>query len=379
MFGLKKKWLAVVWSPWLLGLALSVALTGGLIAGWFCVIDDHWRADWLGPSHHLRVSDIWSALMGTEVGTLGTDNRFKPIFYLHATIETAMFGEHVGLYYALRVVYFAAFLGASGWLAARVLGPVMGALLMIGLAGWGVWINLWTLSLGATEQVAIPGITLLILAYGRAARAFIDDSRLPRWTILAAAAGTGIAAGAKENFPFLLLPFIVFVTVGMWKKRIRVIDLCYAAPFLAVPALVLYHLWEARSATADYYGLDNSILHRLAAIVNARVYAGLVAVSTLCALLLSWIAWHKAADDRTHRSIFAALGMVVIANLYLLWEIFFYNDRLPAFNRYDFPSMQLPLLTLGGIVALLHHAAIGRGRWLLLLAHGALVLCAFIP
>ena len=98
------------------------------MAGWFCVIDDHRRADWLGPSHHLPVSDIWSALMGAEVGTLGTDNRFKPIFYLHATLETAIFCEHIGLYDALGVVNFAEFLAASGWLAARVIGPAMGAL-----------------------------------------------------------------------------------------------------------------------------------------------------------------------------------------------------------------------------------------------------------
>src|SRR5262249_26373866 len=265
----------------------------------------------------------------------------------------------------------------SGWLAARVIGPAMGALLMVGLAGWGVWVNLWTLSLGATEQVAIPGITLLILAYGRAARAFIDDARLPRWTVLAAAVGTGVAAGSKENFPFLLLPFSVFVAVGVWRKHIRALDLCCAMPFLAVPALVLHDLWQAHFASVDFYGVDNSIVHRLAGIGHAWIYAGIVAVSTLCALLLCWIAWHKAKeDDRTHRSIAVALAVVVIANLYLLWEIFFYNGRLPALNRYDFPSMLLPLLTLGGITALLHHVADGHSRWLLPSAHAALVACA---
>src|SRR5215469_12052903 len=100
------------------------------------------------------------------------------------------------------------------------------------------------------------------------------------------------------------MPFIVLVAVGIWKKRIRVIDLCYAMPFLTVPALVLYHLWEAVSATADYYG-DNSVVQRLAGITDA----GVVAVSTLCALLPAWIAWHRAMDDRSHRSISAALGM----------------------------------------------------------------------
>jgi hypothetical protein len=378
--GLCEKKRLVAWLPSLLGVGLAVTLIGGMMGAWFCINDDHMHVDWLNAQNHGSLSGIWSALMGTEFGEFGSSIRFKPVFWLHAVLENAAFGEHVGFYYALRVFYFAMFLGAVGWLAARVLGPISSVILVVGLSGWRLWINLWTLSLGSTEAIAVPGIALVIIGYGAAARSIIDDTLIPRWTIRVVAIGTTIAAGSKESFPFLLLPFICFLAVCAWKKRVREIDLFWIAPFLVVPLLVIWTLWIARIPQADFYGIDNSVWHRIGAILQARIYAGVAVLSAIGGLLLTKIALGSAQNNsRTQRAIYIAFGTVAITVCYLLWEVFFFNGRLPAGNRYDFPSMLLPLVILGGLVVLLRYAFPLRNKWLGQAFQVFMLACAFVP
>src|SRR5215469_8266101 len=110
--------------PWIWGLALSITLTGRMIFADYNLNEDHWIVLWLGESGHFPFSKIWHALLETEVGTLGSGGRFRPIYWLHLELETWLFGDRPELYYALRILYFGLLLGVICRIAARCIGLV---------------------------------------------------------------------------------------------------------------------------------------------------------------------------------------------------------------------------------------------------------------
>jgi hypothetical protein len=143
-------------APWVWGLALAVMTIGGMVLADFCIVDDWLVVRWFGDGDGLPFSRIWPALLETEVGGVGSAGRFRPIFFLHLELEAWLFGDRAGLYQALRVLYFGLFLGAVGRVAVRCIGLLPAFALVAGIAGLGFWSDLWTRSLGPTEQFGTP-------------------------------------------------------------------------------------------------------------------------------------------------------------------------------------------------------------------------------
>ena len=360
-------------TPWVWGVALAVILSGGMVLADFCIVDDWLVANWLGNSGGFPFSRIWPALLETEVGGLGSAGRFRPIFYLYLEVEAWLFGDRAGLYQALRVLYFGFFLGAASRIAIRCIGQLPALALVGGIAGLGFWSDVWTRSLGPAEQLAILGVSLLLVAYDTIVPRFVSGRRIPAWALPVASLGTAIAAGSKENFIFLMALLGPVALALVVTRRIRPVSAILALPPLIVPTLVIYALYSIAGNSQDFYGVDNSIPHRLAEML---AWAQLTAqpflvpfafVASVLAAPLALLAYRRSplARPQRLRAIIAFLGLTGFLAVYVLWEMFFYNGRLPSSIRYDFPILLLPPAIALGFAGFVRYTLLsGEGlRW----------------
>ena len=359
--------------PWLWGLAVAVLLTGGMVFADFSIVDDHREALWLGSNGSLPFSRIWPYLLETEVGSLGSGGRFRPIFILYLELEAWLLGDRPGLYHALRVLYFGLFLGAAGRIAVRCIGLLPALAMVIGIAGLGFWSNLWTLSFGPAEQLAILGISLVLIACDAIVPRLVSGERIPGWALPVASFGTAIAAGSKENFIFLLVALGPLALAMAAMRRLRLVSAILALPPLIVPVLVIYSLRSAARNSRDLYGVDNSIIHRLAELVALPqllaqpFFVPFALAAAVLAVPLSLLAYRRSPLPRQQRNwaILVFLGFTGFLALYVLWELFFYNGRLPSDIRYDFPILLLPPSIALGFAAFIRYALLPGGgrRW----------------
>jgi len=359
--------------PWVWGLALAVILTGGMVWADFCIVDDHYEALWLGSGGTFPFVRIWPALLDTEVGSLGSGGRFRPIYFLYLELETWLLGDRPGLYHALRILYFGLFLSVAGRVAIRCAGIVPALALVAAIAGLKFWSNLWTLSFGPAEQIAVVGVSLLLLACDTIVPRFVSGDSIPTWALPVASIGTAIAAGSKENFVFLLAALGLLTLALAMARRLSPVSAILALPPLAVPALVLYALLSAAGNGQDFYGVDNSITHRLVAFLAFRqllaqpAFVPFALASIMLAGALSLLAHRRSPLPRPQRqrAIVVFLGFTGFLGLYVLWEMFFYNGRLPSGSRYDFPILLLPPSIMLGFLAFIRYAFLPGGgrRW----------------
>jgi len=358
---------------WTWGLSLAVILTGGMVFADFCIIDDWLVTRFLAPGDGLPFSRIWPALLETEVGGIGAAGRFRPIFFLHLELETWLFGDQPSLYRVLRVVYFGLFLGAASRIAARCIGLLPALLMVGGIAGLGFWSNVWTRSLGPAEQSAVFGIALFLLACDTIVPRLVSGRRIPGWALPVASVGVAIAAGSKENFVFLLVLLCPAALTMAVMRRLSPVSAILALPPLMVAMLVIYALHAVARNSQDFYGADNSITHRLTAmlalpqLVSQPFLVPFALAASGLAVPLAVLAYRRSPlpVPQRLRVIVVFLGFTGFLVLYELWELFFYNGRLPSGIRYDFPILLLPLSIALGFAAFTGHALLPGGgrRW----------------
>jgi hypothetical protein len=358
---------------WVWGLGLAVILTGGMVFADFCIIDDWLVTRWLGPGDGLPFSRIWSALMETEVGGVGAAGRFRPIFFLHLELETWLFGDQPSLYRALRVLYFGLFLGAVGRIAVRCIGLLPGLVLVACIAGLGFWSSVWTRSLGPAEQSAVFGIALVLLGCDSIVPRLVSGRRIPGWALPVASVGVAIAAGSKENFVFLLAMLCPVALTMAVMRRLSPVSAILALPPMMVAMLVVYALHAVAGNSHDFYGVDNSVSHRMAAMLAlpqlvAQPFLVPFALAAFgLAVPLAVLAQRRSPlpPPQRLRAIVVFLALTGFLALYELWELFFYNGRLPSGIRYDFPILLLPLAIALGFAAFTGYALLPGGgrRW----------------
>ena len=360
---------AVRYVPWIWGMGIALILTGRMVLGGFCIVDDHYEALWLTGG--FPFSKLWPALLATEVGHLGSGDRFRPVYLFYLELEAWIFGNHPGIYHALRVLYFGIFLGAGCRVATRCVGLLPALALVVGISGVGIWDNLWTLSFGPAEQVAIIGISLLLIACETIVSRFVADERIPSWALPMASLGTAIAAGSKENFIFVVVNLGAAATITVVNQRVRAVSAALSLAPLIVPALVLYALASAALKTRDFYGADNSIAHRLAEtfgfhqMVARPLFVPFAIAAVLVAPAFVWMTYRRSLLPRPQlrRAIVVFLGQISILAFYIIWEIFFYDGRLPSRIRYDFPILLLPPSIALGFAAYLRYTSFVDKGW----------------
>ena len=357
--------------PWIWGLGLAAILIGRMIFADFCIIDDHWKALWLGETGSFPFSKIWPAAMSAELGSLGSGGRYKPVWILYIELETWLFGDRPRLYHGLRILYFALFFGTLCRIAAQCIGLAPALLFVTGITGLRFWSNLWTLSLGPLEQLAAAGVALLMIAYDTIVPRYVSGADIPVWALPTASLGTAIAAGSKENFVFLLAIFgAVAITLAL-TRRLRIASAILALPPLVVPALVLYALASAAGNSQDYYGVDNSVAHRLAALLDLRqvldrpFFVPFVLAALLLAAPLAWLVYRRSPlpQSQRRRATLVFIGFIGFLAAYTLWELFFYNGRLPSGIRYDFPILLFPPSIALGFAAFVRYTLLVSKGW----------------
>jgi hypothetical protein len=142
---------------------------------------------------------------------------------------------------------------------------------------------------------------------------------------------------------------------------------------LAVPALVLYALALYAGNTVDFYGVDNSVAHRLAEMLNWHEMLGrplfvpFALAATLLAVPLAWLGYRRSSLPRPQRgrATLVFTGFIGLLAAYMLWELFFYNGRLPSGIRFDFPILLLPASIVLGFAAFTRYVLVPAGglRW----------------
>src|ERR1035437_9029275 len=89
----------------LFGLCLACALFYPNFSAQWGLTDDHEIIRYVGDDHVLRFSEIPNMLMKTEAGNpWGSKPRYRPVYYSLRLCETALWGDHVFLWYLFRVV-----------------------------------------------------------------------------------------------------------------------------------------------------------------------------------------------------------------------------------------------------------------------------------
>lgn len=313
----------------------------------FCIVDDYVQALWLTPGSTLSANNLWSTLLSTtEVGGWGTGDRFRPIYFAYMELETWVFGDQPGIFHAVRILFFGLFLGVLGKAFAKSIGLIP-ALIVVGLvAGFAFWSNVWTLSFGPAEQIAVLGTAITILAYTTIVPRLVEDEPMPAWALPLAGLGTAVAAGSKENFAWLLGPLLVASAIMWARRRLSSLSAALTLPMVSVPLLVLHAIYEAARHMQHADRSGSVIGHRLSTLLAQPFFPGFALGAVLLATATVLMAYRhsRLPPQILTRGAVAFLMIVSFLALDIFWETFFYEGQIPTGTRYDFPILLLPLI-----------------------------------
>jgi hypothetical protein len=344
------------------GFALSLFLIGRLVFSGFSILDDHQIIEWIGLQDYLSFGHIWSTLMSSPL--MSSSPRFQPILYLLIAIEAASFGKTPIGYHLIQVLWFAIFLWAVAWACFRSVGIIVGIVLLFLTVQFEFWNNVFTNSLWASEQHAAMGFGLAIFGIGGGISWFINGYRERMdAAVLLLGSGSLICLGVKENFIFLLVPFLILFVLAVAERRIGVVALSSASVILLLDLAIFGEIIRRNlGRSMDIYGHDNSILHRLDILVQSTLMP-MAAFSIALGFLIIGIA-RGFCTKHDFRKLACAGALSVFSGIYLAWEIFFYVGQLPSNGRYDFPSALCRVIILAVlsyvVVVLLHSRFAGK-------------------
>lgn len=215
----------------------------------FGPIDDHEPLRWMGRDSRLGWTEIPGVLLNdTEVGALGADGRFRPVYYTVRAIQAAAFGDHVTWWYVSVLIAFAITCGVTGYVFARwvvaaaklyephqerlvlVVTSIVGSVLVLTLPAWqGIVVRL-----GPSEQVGMVAVAVTALGLTELG---LGSGRGWWWIV---AGGSAVAVMSKEN---LLGVGIVVTTLACsgWRtdSERRRLAVCAGAPVVAMGLVML--------------------------------------------------------------------------------------------------------------------------------------------
>ena len=306
------------------------------------MIDDHEIFSFLGPGLHLPLTDIWSTLLAkTEVGTL--QGRFRPGYYVFKLIETSLWGDNVHLWYLVRTIGFAIFLGSIWWFMRRFAGIWLSGVLTVYVSLLPLWAGIWA-RLGPSEIYGASCIGIMLFA--AYFLLFSDTPRTRNVSAVALMLSTVALVGMKETFiPIAGGTIAVFILVGIRKQLSPVVIAILMLVVLASLGGIVFVVGKQVTASgADYYAKSVELWPVLAFAGKGFLFAvertwWLYAIPTLLfgALL--------AIQRRPLRSWIMASSMTIGAYGFLVAmyaiQCALYRSEFPLNTRYDFPAMLL--------------------------------------
>lgn len=316
----------------------SVLLTGYLFGGnlfarW-SIFDDHEIMWFLGRADRLPVSEIVPRMMQTELSADSTTPRFRPAYYALRLIESAAWGKHPGLWYGSHLGILLLFLIAVWLTASRRIGFVPAGLLSLYTLTFTFWSGIFS-TLGPGETYATLGLGLFVIGFDRA----WDDSGLSRGSLLLLL-GTVCAAGSKENFIVLLIPWGVLMARAARRGNLRWLP---AAPFglaAAWSGWIAYSVIRRMQASgADVYGNPIGPGERLAVLLEALRDPRITPLYVAAGLLLLIWAWVRTQQTTVAGASLAGAGAVVLLAVLYVSQVIFYAGAWPTGTRYDLPGL----------------------------------------
>lgn len=309
------------------------------------MIDDHEIAMFLGSDGKIKLSEIPSLLMTTEVGQWGSNLRYRPSYYTMRIVESALWRDNANLWYGARYTILVLSMVLGFTILSIYFPQIISYFFVFYVMTMPFWPDILT-RLGPSETYAM--FTVLIFVYG------IIKNNLSLITI-----GYIISVGSKENL-IVLLPILYFWIFHKYltKKLTR-------NEIIMTGILTIYTLFIAGSilvatgkSGSDFYKTDISYRYRITRfvwdipkIVMARhmIPSLIIMIIAMGVTIRIWFleGWRKLLASKIAQQVFI---MVIILTI-IASQFIFYINQLPSNMRYDFPVM--PLFPIVDLIAIL--------------------------
>jgi hypothetical protein len=320
-------------------LAMVVSLFGRVTAAKWNINDDHEIMLFLGPDGKLPPSEILKSLSLTEVGALGSVERFRPSYYLLRISECALCGANPACWYTTRLILLWLGLSLIWLLILPRLGWLGGGMLCAYILTFAYWLELVG-KLGPGETYAVLGLPLYIWGVTNALR---QNTKVTREVLagLALFLGSVTCMGSKENFLLLAIPsaFVAYKAVRARKYYLLGFATGSLAFALFVGGAVIFSISHTGT---DYYANTVSPLSRFNYLLESMLYeknflplAVLLGLTTALAGLLLV----RGLSSEKRKTIFQIMLWFLVLLAIYCSQIIFYNGAWPAGNRYDFPGL----------------------------------------
>ena len=339
-----------IWILFLSSAAIAVFLLGANIKAQWWVIDDHEIAYFLGSDKVLRADEIWGRLIrDTEVGQNVQLPRFRPVYYTLRLLECWAWGASPSLWYEFRILIYAFFIGSFWYLISHKVGCVIGGLISLSVAMQTYWADIFS-RLGPSEVYTVLGLGVffwgIYIVY--------TSNKVTGWWLLFS--GVVLCSGSKENFLFLILPFL-YIVWDFYKQG----KLKSSRVALSLGTLI-WMLWIgfmvvslAISHGGDVYGNSVGIKARILNMVRLAGRVDIIMLLLVCAILLLYsIRLFRLKDIPEKEQDQRNVAAVIILSLIYISQIYFYNGNWPIGNRYDFPGVLVGPLLLSIFIAFLN-------------------------
>jgi len=336
------------WLPWIIFLLFGYFLVGNNFASKLGIIDDHEIPMFMGSDGAVKLSEIPSAIMSSEVGKWGEALRYRPSYYTLRVLETALWGDNEMLWYLTRYLILVAGM-YLGWRIMTIYMPsIVSYLFIFYLLTIPFWSDLLS-RLGPSEIYGVLAIPLFV--YG------MIKHRL--WMITL---GYIIAVGSKENFLILFPILLLYAGYRVYRRIISPRELIIYLILSLYTIFIVAGIQIATSKSgADVYGEAISYSERFATLYKHKRY--IIESRHLHLAILVYLAgfisvlrmvYTKGIKALAGNTIANHLGLGMILGLSLASQYIFYNNQIPTNIRYDFPAMLLfPIIQLVAVSLLI--------------------------
>jgi len=309
----------------------------------FGFLDDHQVATWLGPGKSITYYQAKQIFRSSEALQPGTQQRYRPVYFLLRVAETYLWRDNAALWYSSRITMFVLSSLILAFLAIRFFGPLIGILLACLTWTATYWSTIWSL-LGPAESYACLGVAFYLLGvvYG------LSDSvsaRTRTWAIYLMSFGSLLAAGSKENFAALALPTMMVIGVLIARGTAAFGPIVASVASIAFNLFVLIAVAKGTaSAGKDIYeqNVNSSRVAKLIFLVNGQDSYLIIFLALAAVCILIYINARR-SDSQDWRTVLRARLLTPVSILLALLilyasQLVFYNGAWDPNSRYAFPG-----------------------------------------
>ena len=330
--------------------AISSCTNSPSFTAWYGPIDDHDFIQISNPSGLISIGqNIQQYFLETgDLGDLGHNPRYLPVYYFLRFIIISISGGHPGFLYFFRacsqaicafLVYLICKNSSQGSNFQKYLVEFVAIITSILALSAPSWIDIST-RLGPAEMELSIGICLTIIGLFNLANTHANENRNYDFYFLVLLIGVGMASGSKENglVSVVALGYIL-ITKKNWIKR-KTRRIMFAAMSTIIPSAVAYNVITVIASGSDVYGNQRNSGTIVSAIIeraqNQNFY---IILGSTTIVVLNYLR-AKGSSGRG-----STVVVIFLAALYLSEGIFYSNNFVPL--RYGLLSDLAVLLCIG--------------------------------